>query len=294
VVLNAASEEEQYFHKQRRRRAPGQLTGALDERDGVALALPCGDHPVRRVLIALQDQLPDLIPVDLEHYGLSGGADARLAKDHPAQGLVASCAEALGVERYEVTEALGGALRGAVEPGTPPLILLPHGVSRLPAPAQLFLYGRLLTRLVAGTQALDPGRSEKLAPRDLELLLAAIQRTADPGFGEAVAPAAILDDLTRRIQSIVPAEQLAQARAAAAEAFQGQQDDVLLRWIRSTELGACRGGLLCSGSLVSAVTFLRNTTEGLLPDDIVGDLISFTSSSLCTDLRRKVGLSLME
>jgi tetratricopeptide (TPR) repeat protein len=294
VLLGEANEEESYFHRQRKKQAPIRPSGALEDEQLHRVALPAGDHPVRDVLLSLRAHLNELISVDLGSYGLESLQSTILAEDHRARETVTSCAQVVLCDAFEVVEALGGTPCGATEPGDPPILLLPESILRLPVPDQRFLIGRLMTRLALGTESLDPGRSDPLNPRDLELLLVALQRTEDAEFGADLAPASILDDMVRRLRELASDESIATAREAARRAFEEQHRGSLVAWIRSTELGACRGGLLCCGSISAASSVLTRASEGPLADDLQRDLIAFSISQEHATLRQALGLALKE
>jgi tetratricopeptide (TPR) repeat protein len=291
IFLGEASEEEIYFHKKRKKRASSQASGTIERERLEQVALPEGDHPVREALKALRSAFEALVPPELEHYGLEALEASRLAPDHPARDVAGYCAGLLGVDlgRFELVEARGGVPRGCCEPGDPGWLLLPPGFLQLSVPDQRWLCGRLLTRIALGTESLDPGRAEPLLFRDLELLLVALQRTADPEFGEGHAPPAILDDLAHRMGEALGEYQLERARSAAAEAWSGDHRGNLAGWVRSTELGAFRGGLICCGNIGSATRFLR---EGSLAEDVLHDLVAFTISESFAALRRDLGLAI--
>ena len=143
-----------------------------------------------------------------------------------------------------------------------------------------------------GCESLDPGRSDPLTPRALEILLASLLRLEDPSFGEGVAPLAILDDLAQRLKKNTPEEDLQLATEAAREAWLPSYRDILSSWVDACELGACRGGLICCGDLSSAASFIKRTTGGPLSHEHLQDFVSFTTSEACARLRVQLGLAL--
>ncbi|MBN1944921.1 MAG: tetratricopeptide repeat protein [Bradymonadales bacterium] len=293
VLLGDASEEEAYFQKQRRRKVPVRPTGSLTSGVLSGLALPEGDHPLRTLLRLLRPHAAQLLPVDLRQYGIASLDEARLPPEHPARQVLQHCADLLGVEGFEVVEALGGVPRGTVEPADPPFILLPRDLLGLPVPAQRFLCGRLLARVEVATESFEPGRLEPLSLRDLEILLTALCRTGEPAYGEGVAAKAILDDMTEQIMSTLPPEVLSNAREKARSIL-GFDADELKGWIRSTELGACIGGLICCGDVMSAWEALKRTTDEPVPEEILGDLVWFTTSEQFASYRKLLGLALSD
>jgi tetratricopeptide (TPR) repeat protein len=291
VLLGEATEEEAYFHRQLRQRAPRKATGTLSREQVRALILPGGDHPARRLLSVLRPHLPALHPPDLAHYGLEVLGATRLAADHSAWDVASICGRVLKVADYDLVEAKGGAPHGACLPGKPPTILLPRNFLRLPMPDQLFLCGRLLARLAASTETLDPGGADPWTARNLEILAVALRRIGDLTYGSDLAPEAILDDIAGRLRALLSAEELATARAVADEVCAELNRASLGDWVWSTEVGACQGGMLCSGGLDALAPFWTRG-GGPVADDVLRKLILFATSAQYAELRRALDLNL--
>lgn len=289
VLLGEATEEEVYFHRQRRNRLPGKAQRPLSGEEVMALTLPAQDHPVRQVMVLLGGALGELAPSDLGHYGLDAAATEQ-SDSQPA--VLQQCAEMLGVDRYRTALALGGASLGVVEPGETPLLLLPEPFQRYTVPEQRFICGRLLSRVAARTESFDPARAEPLSLRSIELLLTALRRLEQPDFGAEVAPPAVLDDLVGRLGRVLPEASLGEASRAAADALEAMQGEDLSPWIRSTELAACRGGLICCGSVNAAASVIGQATREPVAEDLLRELVRFTLCEEHEVLRRELGLVL--
>jgi tetratricopeptide (TPR) repeat protein len=292
VFLGEASEEQLYFHKQRRRKLPATASGQLSSEQTVELVLPHGDHPVRRVLAALKPHLSELVVPDLTQYGFESLEEAALPSDHPVQDVVAECARILAAGDVRLVEALGGAADGTTEPGAIPSLVLPRDFSRLPVPQQRFLCGRMLARVVSDTECLDHGRAEALSRRDLQILLAAVVRTGDPTYGDQIASVAILDDLARQIAQTTDQRVLVEVRDDALQCLTGGQAlETLDGWLRAAELGTLRAGLLCGGGLEAVSAWVERTGRPL-SEQLTRGLVQFVCSERYAGLRRQLGLAL--
>jgi len=302
VMLGEATEEERYFHAQLRRRATGRPEGRLTGDEIQSLTLPAGDHPLRQLLLLLHEHLVLLLPPDLGHYGLQSAEETRLPADHPAWDVASVCSGVLKLGHFELLEARGGAPHGVCLPGNPPLLLLPRNVLRLPMPDQLFLFGRLLARVSGGTEVLDPGRSDPVHIRDLDLLVAALLGPAVGNTNSGPAgrtgganrlPGAMVEDTAQRLARLLSTSDLDDARALATEASTPQNRSAWAAWIHSTEVGACRTGLLCCGGLDCLAQFWTHG-DGPISDAVLRELLLFSLDVEFAALRRRLGLQLQE
>lgn len=291
VFLDKASEEEIYFHKQRRRSLPTRASGVLSAEQRDALVMPDGTHPVRDLLALLKPHLAELTPPDLSHYGLTDLASGLLPEDHGAWSIARECAELLVVKDFRLVEALGGTPEGATEPSGEPTLILPREFARYPVPQQRFLLGRMLACVATDTECCDPRRPEPLSPRTLEMLMAALLRTATPDFGADVASALILDDMAKRLKKRLDKKELERGREAAARAWDERTG--LDTWLQSCERGAHRAGLLCAGNL-DAISALSERQSTPLPAQLTRDIIGFDTSEQYATLRQQLGLALRD
>jgi len=296
VFLDEATEEERYFHRRLREGAPAQPTGTLTGQQITRLALPAGDHPLRPLLALLREHLPALLPPDLSHFGIEPGPEggafetARLAANHAAWDVASICSGVFRLGHFELAEARGGAPHGVCLAGDPPVLLLPRNFLRLPMPDQLFLCGRLLARIAVHTEALDPGRRPPIRVRDLELLQVGLLHDAGPRVSGEPTPGAIVADMARRVERQLPPDVLERARALAREASSIANRESWATWLRSTEIGACRAGLLCAGGLDALAPFWFR--DGPITDDLRRELILFALSLEHAEGRSNLGLAL--
>jgi tetratricopeptide (TPR) repeat protein len=291
IFLGKASEEETYFHKQRRRLLPVANDGRLEESSLEPLLLPEGDHPVRKVLEIVKGHLNEITPPDFSQYGVHTLEQAHLDEDHAAWDVARACATLLGTEAFVLAEAIGGAAEGATEPGCPPTLMLPRDFGRLPVPQQRFICGRMLARVWTSTECCDPRRPESMTTRAIEMLLAALGRTKDPEFGEGVASPAILNDMKKRLTAALTGDQLSQACEHAISAFEARES--LGSWLQSCEVGAIHAALLCAGNL-DALAALTERSGRSLSTHLVRHIISFVVSEEHARLRKQLGLAISE
>jgi tetratricopeptide (TPR) repeat protein len=293
VFAGKATEEERYFHKLRRRDLPTVPSDTLTSEQRDALLCPEDSHPIREVLKLIEGSISELVPADLSHYGISDLASGRAPDGHPAWEVARSCAELLGIEGYQIVEALGGAAEGATEPASTPTLVVPRDFSRYPMPQQRFLCGRMLARLATSSECADPQRPEPLSVRTLEMLLAALVRSEDPDFGSDLASPVILDDMTQRLQRLLAEDRdrLERARTAAREALTEKNRDDIGPWLARCDVGAHHAGLLCAGNL-DALAALTERSGTPLGDALTAELVRFATSSQFSRLRQQVGLAL--
>lgn len=288
VFLNHANEEERYFHKQRRRLVPTEPSGSLSTDECRSLIHPNAIHPVHDVLKIIKPFLSDLVPPDLSHYGLSSLENA-LAEDHSASKVAKDCAQLLGIADYKLIESLGGTTIGATEPAEIPTLILPADFSRFPMPQQRFILGRMLAKVGSNTEGCDPNRPDPLSSRTLEMLLAALIRTQDKEFGEDIASALILNDMAKRFEQCLETKALENIQPIAKQALD-EKDDIEA-WLEETEKGAHRAGLLCAGNL-EAVSAVIDREKASFSENLVEDIVRFSTSKLYVSLRQTIGISL--
>jgi len=194
----------------------------------------------------------------------------------------------------QVAEALGGAAEGATEPGAPPTLVLPRSFARYPVPQQRFMVGRMLGRVMTDSECCDAGRAEPMDRRLVEMLLAALIRSADATFGAGVASAAILDDLVQRIKATIDHDTLKHARVAANACWEEEgARPAMDAWLRGCEIACLRVGLLCGGGLDSLAA-LRQRAGTELHQDVLRNVASFATSVEFARLRQQVGLAMKE
>jgi hypothetical protein len=82
-----------------------------------------------------------------------------------------------------------------------------------------------------------------------------------------------------------------ESAVAALQARDGRFD--LKPWIRTIELCACRAGLLVAGDITAAARMLAvdgRVVGGLSAADRVRDLVPFSVSERCSNVRRAIGI----
>ncbi|WP_236606281.1 tetratricopeptide repeat protein [Sandaracinus amylolyticus] len=251
------------------------------------------NSPVLTVLATLPEAFSRLYPPDLEGFGLSTRDRITTRSGHPLRALTDRIAAIFRVENYELYVHRVRARGLAVELGEPASILVPASLTELPETQQVFLLARAFANVAMRFHITD-----KLTPREIEVLVASAVRAFAPGFGSGLTSEDILDDQMRRIQKALSRR----ARRSLEEAtprYVNAPPVEFAAWARQIQLGSARAALLVSDDLLGAIEVLRRTERDLAhvePRDIVrasplvGELVRWWASDAAIDLRRRAGM----
>lgn len=256
-------------------------------------------YPTRRagsLLTLLRHAMPalgKLYPADFDVFGISSKdwLSARSADPMRAVADRVTQVFAAGEVHVYLHRARGHGI--AVELTTPPSILIPAAIAELDAPHRTFAIARVVANVAAGLHAVD-----KLTPRELEIVLAAIARRVAPGFGAGLTSEELLDDIHRRFFRALPRrakrdlEEAARAYVAA-----GERDFAAVT--EAVHASAQRLALLVSDDLLASIDVLKRTErdiaslEGprLVAHPTVSRLVRFWISPEADALRQRMGLT---
>lgn len=287
VGVGAASEEVEYFYRQRRTRlSSGPAARALtaDELESFQAA----EQAVPRgFLRALEPLLPDVLPPDFGAYGIDPAHAPEL--DAGFLGVVESVATCFGIEPPRTLFV--AAQRGpAIEHhGGKPLLLVPRPLLDAPRREQRFVLGTMCYRVVTKTAWGDPCRADPLTAKYLQYVMAAAAQVLD-GI-EAPSGSPIQDDIRRRLDVVMgnAARDAAQAARAGLSLAEVDHDALL----KSTDRAAAQAGMLVSRDPAAAMTALGRWRRLIRDDDaaeraVTGFAISEDHQALRTAL--KLGL----
>ena len=265
------------------------------------VAHPAERNAGRDLLEEIADHMGKLLPPDLEGYGLASRDRVRAGSEHPVRILADQAATLLGAGLFDLyVHHMRG--RGAIVENTEPYaVIVPAGLLEVGESEQLYVLGRLMSRIATKTFLVD-----KLTARELEVHLAAATRLVVPGFGEGLISDEYLEDRAKRIgralsrKSRKAIETLARTYAAApAIDFPA--------WVRAMERTANRAGLLVCEDIGTALEHIKRNDKELagLPmtttqemvgclrrSDAVVDLLRFLLSDDHATLRASLGLAL--
>jgi hypothetical protein len=278
--LGLADEEEAYFYRQRRAGLPAP-TGAVLTEDERRLVCPRADDPAVVLLGAIDTALADVFPVDVDGYGIAG--------DRPAiapelQQAVERAGELFGVGALAAA-MVPARLGPTVEPGRPPLLLLPRGLDEVSRREQLYAIGALAGRIAFHGAITDPRRILPTRPQLLEYLLTAAIDIALPARAGSITGKPVFDDIKRRLAAALSANAVEPIRAAA-EACTAPDGDALQKLFDATSL---RAGLVACQDPAIAAAAMRGPSGALPPTDALR-ILSFTVSAGFLALRRRARL----
>jgi len=273
---------------------PRTPRAAADALAGHPRALPRARHTEAAVQLlgVLADALPRLYPADLESYGLTTRDKVVPRQQHPIQRLAEHVAAILGGPEFDLYIHRVRSRGIAVEPGTPPALLVPAPVGDLPEAQQVFLLAQPLVLMAHGLHAV-----EKLTPRELEVFLAAACRTVDPAFGGGLTADDLLEDQGKRIHRSLPRR----ARRQAEEAVRGYLGMPVLdfqSFVDDLRRAAMRMAAVLSDDLASTVAVVQREDEELVGlsgpallrrSGPVNDLVRFWLSEPALEVRRALG-----
>ncbi len=204
-----ADEEEGYFYTQRRARLHGTSDGVLSEEERALLAPEATSAPFA-LLHALTPHLATVFPVDYAGYGVAGPESAAGA---PTQAAAQRAAQLFDVSAFRLLAA-PNRVGACVEPGAPPVLLVPRNLDDATPREQGRVLGELMARVAFDSIVGDPRRLSPISPALLEHVLWAACELAAP---DAVAPQRgrpVYEDIKRRLAAALvsqPRTELAMA-----------------------------------------------------------------------------------
>lgn len=289
VGVGAASEEVEYFYRQRRTRlAAGPTKRALTDAELRGL-LPAEQGPAIAFLRVIEPLLPEVLPPDFSAYGVDPASAPPL--DAGFLGVVEAVADTFGIATPRAVAV--AAQRGpAVEHHAgAPLLMIPRPMLDAPRREQRFVLGAMCWRIATGTTWGDPCRADPLKPKYLSYVLAAANQVLD-GI-EAPSGSPIQDDIRNRLDvSMGNAARDAAERARAGLSLAELDHDALLR---ATDVAAACVGLLLSSDPAAALTALGRWRRLIRDDDAAARAVTgFAVSERHRDLRNALALGLVE
>ncbi len=247
VGLGAATEEEDYFYRQRRATHGGRIVGTLSRLE-LTLLCPEREDFVVRVFRTIDALVPRMFPVDIEGYGI----DADEREEGPLSTVTEESRALFGVGQahsYLVSPRLGPAVEIEDEEV---YLLLPRTLSNAPSREQHFVTAALLSRAALGGVATDPRRLTAFTDSQLEHLVIAALALGDAGNAPDVETAVYLD-MRMRLQACLGHLSLSRLEALATEGHGplGPRTGANLRGAMNRAAG--RAAMLCTGDPALAI-----------------------------------------
>jgi tetratricopeptide (TPR) repeat protein len=262
VGLNAATDEERYFYRQRRGASTKTLVAKLDD-DELRLLFPQCDEPAFELLAALQPYLAEIID--------TGGASLEAAigdASSPITPVANAVSRLLGVASFEVSSVPKLPVARA-ELGAPPRVLVPSSLESALRREQQFVLGALLSRVAFGGIVTDP--SSPSPPGSVERALRAA--------GELASGNAPKSDIARRLDGVLAGPARKRVIAAAERCATGSMPDeeAMTAAFRETSL---RTATLCAQDPSVAIRCLRIHGPLFTKDALEGAIHPATSAAL--------------
>ncbi|MEZ4339177.1 MAG: hypothetical protein R3B82_21360 [Sandaracinaceae bacterium] len=288
VGVGAASEEVEYFYRQRRTRlSSGPAARALTAQELGSFF--DADHTVPLAFLrVLEPLLPDVLPTDFGAYGLDPANAPEL--DAGFRSVIESVAALFGIAPPRA--CFVAAQRGpAIEHhGGAPLLLVPRPLLDAPRREQRFVLGTLCHRIATSSTWGDPCRADPLSAKFLHYVVAAATQVLD-GV-EAASGSPIQDDIRGRLEVAMTASVREAAEAARRGLSVAEVDYEGL--LRATDRAAACVGLLVSRDPAAAMTALGRWRRLVREDDdAVRAAVGYAASERHQSLRSALQLGLV-
>lgn len=293
VALGAANDLERATVAARPSRFSSTMPGAFDDVAFRGIDARGAPDAAGDLLAAVSEGLAKVHPPELERYGLASRDRITSRSGHPLRMLADRVAQLFGVEEYDlyIHRAHAGSLE--VELSDPPAVLVPAHVTGFGETEQVFCLARPLANIARGLHAVN-----KLSPREVELLLVAAARLADPTFGIGITDEEFLQGHARRVQKAL-SRRGRRATEESAALFLGSAPVDYTDWCEKIRRTAARAAVTVADDLPACVTLLRRT-EGDLAGlkgaalaqgmELVSDLMRFWVSDAAFALRRRLSI----
>lgn len=289
--VGAADEEESYFYRQRRARLKPIVDGALTAEERALLAPELESAPFA-LLAALSPSLPSVFPIDYAGYGVDP-ADA--GHGSSTANAANRAARLFGVNAFRLV-AVPNRVAACVEPGVPPVLLVPRNLDDATPREQACVLGELMARVAFAAIVGDPRRNGALSPQLVEQLLWAACEVA---VSDAQAPQRgkpVYEDVKRRLAAAIEAQPRTELAIAAARLLaEGAPDGAAI--LSAMERVVTRASLFAAQDPTVALGRARAGSAGRglesLPPTMLAAL-PFVVSSAHLALRKRLGLGVAQ
>lgn len=267
---------------------PGALDGSVLE----------AFYPIRRasaltdLMRLLMPAIGKLYPPDFDAYGISGRAKLLTRGSEPIRLVADRLATIFAVEDFNLYVHRGRARGVTVELSSPPSILVPQAIAEMGDAHRVFAVTRAMADLAVGLDAID-----KLTPRELEVVLAAISRRVSQGYGAGLTSEETLDDIGKRLYRALPRRNR-KTLDETATAYVAAKPIEFAHFVEAVNTSGNRVALVVADDLLAALEVLRRSErdltelEGdkLVRHPMVSRLVRFWVSPEAEALRARCGL----
>jgi hypothetical protein len=293
VALGVANDLEKTTIAARTPRAAHAQPGTLDDVAIRSIDVVAGPDPVADLLASVAEGLPKIHPPELDRYGLTSRDKITSRSGHPLRMLADRAASVFGVSEFDLYLHRAHAGSIEVELTEPPAILVPAQVTTYSETQQIFLLARPLANVSRRLHAVN-----KLAPVEIEMLLAAAVRIVDPTYAMGLTDEDFLTAHSRRVVKAL-SRRARRAVEETAHAYAASKRIDFNEWAHNVRTTAARAALVLCDDLPGAITLVRRL-EGDLAGlkgaalaqgiALMNDLVRFWVSDAAFTLRRRLGM----
>lgn len=293
-VLEPLLAEEREVMKQAPPRPAEALSGSLRMEELITRSGFEGPENVAiEMLQLLSDALGKLYPVELESYGLSHRDRVTSRMNIPLRDLVEKLGSIVGAPNFEFYIHNNRAQGVCVEVGSPPVLLVPASIEQLPRSVQVFRLSQPISLMAQRLHA-----TQKLTPRELEVLLAAAARSVAPRYGAMLTSEEFLVEQNRLIMRTLPRKSRKRIEELALAYVKNPFVD-FLQFTTNIRQASLRISSLLSDDLVGCVRALAEEdrdlreasgSELVAKSSVIADLMRFWMSDFANTMRKHIGL----
>jgi tetratricopeptide (TPR) repeat protein len=271
VVLGTATETEQLAFSARAMKQPS-LERPIEPDDMAALGMPSQVEPTGLLLSAIADALDRMDDPALEQYGLVTRDRIGSRSGHPMRALADRIGAVLGVEEFDFYVA-SAATHVVIEPGDPPVIIVPGILGQVAEPVQIFALGRVLALLGRKWHA-----AERISVSNLEAWV-----VAAVGISEGRE-----DAQTRRLLKALPWGRKGRVEEAADVYARAARPSVA-DFVNRARMGALRVAAVMSDDLVDCIGWMQRV-EPESSNAVGQDLLRYWTSDAAYGIRRRLSI----
>ena len=255
-------------------------------------------YPVRRtaelseLMRLMVPAIGKLYPADFDAYSISSRSKLTSRSTEPIRQLADRVASVFAIEDFLLYVHRSRARGVAVELSDPPSILVPQAITEMGESHRVFAIARAMANVAVGLAAVD-----RLTPRELEIVLAAISRRVSEGYGAGLTSEDVLDDVSKRLYKALPRRDRKTVDESAQAYVKAKSID-FAHYVEAVVTSASRIALVVADDFMAALEVLKKSERDiaelsgakLLRHPKVSRLARFWVSPEAEILRTRIGL----
>lgn len=292
VVLGEATPQEVEEVKRYGSRPGAAIAGSLD-RSLLEAFYPIGRTEALCELLRLTTEgVAKIYPPDYDAYGISSRDKLTSRSSEPIRGVADRVAAIFNVSDYLLYLHRHRSRGVSVELAEPPAIMLPEPAAHLGDAQKVFALARAMSNIAVGLYAVD-----RLTPRELEIVLAAVSRRVSDGFGSGLTGEDILEDLGKRAYKGL-SRRARRSLDERARAYVASPPVDFAHFVEAVVTSANRVALVVADDLLAAIELLKRYERDLaglsgpklVSHPMIKRLCRFWVAPEADALRRRCGL----